>query len=89
MKGRVSSGGYSNLRTRSKDFISDLPILFPKSRCSLKKKGLHLESISVFPIFCPDFSKFRSEHLDFGNKIGKSEINEVKTLAIHDFWTEN
>ena len=39
MKGRVSNGGYSNLGTRSKDFISDLPILFPKSRCLLKKRS--------------------------------------------------
>ena len=66
------------------DFIAAFPILFPKPRCSLKKKGLYLESISLFPNFCPDFSKFRAiikvqtfffrEHLDFGNKIEKSEM---------------
>ena len=42
------------------DFISDFPILFPKSRCSLKKKSLHLESIFLFPNFRPNFSRFRA-----------------------------
>ena len=52
MKGRVSSGGYSNLVTRGKDFqklmfskkkgvlISSFSFLPHKLRCSLKKKVL-------------------------------------------------
>ena len=30
-----------------------IPIFVPKSGCSLKKKGLHLESVCKIPIFVP------------------------------------
>ena len=62
----ISSGGYSNLGARGKNFqklmLSEkkkrsdlgLHIFFPKSKCSLKKKkGLHFNFISNFPIFLP------------------------------------
>ena len=63
----MSSGGYSNLGSRGKNFqklmLSEkknrsdlgLHIFLPKSRCSLKKKkkGLHFDFISDFPIFLP------------------------------------
>ena len=65
--------------------ISSLISLFCfRNQGVLKKKGLHLELISLFSNFCPDFSRFRAifevktiffrEHLDFGNKTGKSEM---------------
>ena len=63
----VSSGGYSNLGARGKNFqkfmLSEkkkrsdlgLDIFLPKSKCSLKKKkkGLHFNFISDFPLFLP------------------------------------
>ena len=62
-----SSGGYSNLGARGKNFqkfmLSEkkkrsdlgLDIFLPKSKCSLKKKkkGLHFNFISDFPLFLP------------------------------------
>ena len=66
-KSVVTSGGYSNLGARGKNFqklmLSEkkkrsdlgLNIFLPKSSCSLKKKkkGLHFDFISDFPIFLP------------------------------------
>ena len=63
----ITSGGYSNLRARGKNFqklmLSEkkkrsdlgLHIFLPKSRCSpkKKKKGLHFHLLSVFPILLP------------------------------------
>ena len=63
----TTSGGYSNSGARGKNFqklmLSEkknrsdlgLHIFLPKSRCSLKKKkkGLHFDFISDFPIFLP------------------------------------
>ena len=62
----LSSGGYSNLGARGKNFqklmLSEkkkrsdlgLHIFLPKSKCSLKKKkGLHFDFISNFLIFLP------------------------------------
>ena len=62
----ISSGGYSNLGARGKNFqkfmLSEkkkrsdlgLDIFLPKSKCSLKKKkGLHFNFTSNFPIFLP------------------------------------
>ena len=61
----MTSDGYSNLGVRGKNFQklmlsekkkrSDLGshIFLPKSRCSLKKKGLHFNYLSDFPIFLP------------------------------------
>ena len=62
-----SSGGYSNLGARGKNFqkfmLSEkkkrsdlgLDIFLPKSKCSLKKKkkGLHFNFISDSPLFLP------------------------------------
>ena len=62
---RFISGGYSNLGARGKNFqkfmLSEkkkrsdlgLDIFLPKSKCSLKKKGLHFNFISDFPLFLP------------------------------------
>ena len=60
-----TSGGYSNLGARGKNFqkfmLSEkkkrsdlgLDIFLPKSKCSLKKKGLHFNFTSNFPLFLP------------------------------------
>ena len=44
------------------NLISNFPILLPKPRCSLKKRS-HLESISIFPTFRPDFIITSNKHL--------------------------
>ena len=79
---RKSSGGYSNLGARGKNFqklmLSEkkkrsdlgLHIFLPKSKCSLKKKkkGLHFNFISNFPIFLPKSRcspKKKGLHFDF------------------------
>ena len=78
----IVSGGYSDLGARGKNFqklmLSEkkkrsdlgLHIFLRKSRCSLKKKGLHFSFISDFPIFHPKSrcslkKKKKGLHFDF------------------------
>ena len=65
MKGRVSSGGYSNLGPRGKDF--------QKLTFSKKEKGFDL---SVFSPKIKVFSKKKKD--DFRNKIGESRMKSKK-----------
>ena len=65
MKGRASSGEYSNLGIRDEDFQKSMfskkrkrvlissALFSPKLMVFSKKKGLHFDFVSNFPIFLP------------------------------------
>ena len=66
-----SKSGWSNFRTLVGHFSKlfefaglsrlKIPIFVPKSGCSLKKKGLHLESVSKIPILAQNHSVLQKE----------------------------
>ena len=82
MKGRVSSGGYSNLGTRGKEIL----VFSPKIKVFSKKKKRSSPRIDLsisqflsrlFEVSCyfrGEYLFFFREHLDFARKIGKSEM---------------